>query len=98
MNTDKLIDDLLNSFGALEIAHDRFSATIKPESFDRQKFIKLYLAATAYSRAVEAFKDAPFSDTGREHGTDADAAGPAEVSRICPFDPSLPGPDRRRIC
>ena len=83
LGTDKLIDDLLDSYGALETAHDRFCATIKPETYDRRKLIRLYLAATAYSRSVEAFKDAPFSDTGHGFRTDADPIGPAETPQGC---------------
>lgn len=90
MDTDKLIDDLLNSFGALEIAHDRFCASITPETYDRQKLIRLYLAATAYSRSVEAFKDTVLSD--------ATPKDPPEIPRICPFDPSLRERDRQRVC
>ena len=90
MKTDKLIDDLLDSYGALEVAHDRFCAAIQPGLYDRQRLIRLYLAAAAYSRSVEALKDAALSEVS--------PIRQMEMSQGCPFDPSSSKPDRRQIC
>ena len=58
MDDYNLIDALLDSYGVLEVAHERFCSSTDPGKLDRAKFDVLQAAIAEYQRAVEAYMSA----------------------------------------
>ena len=71
MDDYNLIDALLDSYGVLEVAHERFCSSIDPGRLDRAKFDVLQAAIAEYQSAVDAYMSASLTipDAGGRSAT-----------------------------
>ncbi len=89
MECDSPLDNLLDCYGLLELAHDRVCSSIVPKTNDKTKFDNLRIAVADYQRAIEAFMAFTLSNRSEvavaiaPHGNDARRnAHRAEIVRL----------------
>ena len=81
MDDYNLIDALLDSYGVLEVAHERFCSSIDPGKLDRAKFDVLQAAVAEYQRAVEAYMDAALTMPGNGGRSASPVNGKPTIAR-----------------